>query len=165
MRPLQIIHLVVATVLLLTVGAFALLVLVGKIEVRFSPKMPDQPHLAADPPPGGVVNPAAVKARLVVVRGLKPGVEFQLCDGRNFIGRADQKPVEVDIEDQEPADRVWSSRQHALITWENGSLVIEDLSSANGTYVNRDRVPPGQKRELKANDIVQIGTVQLQVRF
>ncbi|MCI0443602.1 FHA domain-containing protein [bacterium] len=92
-------------------------------------------------------------------------IEFQICEGRNFIGRADQKPVEVDIEDQEPPDRIWSSRQHALITCEKGTLVIEDLSSANGTYVNRDRVPPGQKRELKANDIVQIGTVQLQVRF
>jgi pSer/pThr/pTyr-binding forkhead associated (FHA) protein len=100
-----------------------------------------------------------------VVRGLKPGVEFQLFDGRNFIGRADQQPVEVDIEDQEPPDRIWSSRQHALITCKGGSLVIEDLNSANGTYVNRNRVPPGQKLELKANDIVQIGTVQLQLRL
>src|SRR5262249_26018325 len=111
MRPLQIIHLVVTAVLLLTLGAFAMLVLVGKVEVRFSPKVPDQPRVVADAAPGGVVNPAAAKARLVVVRGLKPGVEFQLCDGRNFIGRADQKPVEVDIEDQEPPDRIWSSRQ------------------------------------------------------
>jgi hypothetical protein len=165
MRPLQIIHFVVTAFLLLALGAFALLVLVGKVEVRFSPNGPDNPRVPADAALGGPVNPAAAKARLVVVRGLKPGVEFQICEGHNFIGRADQKPVEVDIEDQEPPDRIWSSRQHALITCEKCSLVIEDLSSANGTYVNRDRVPPGQKRELKANDIIQIGTVQLQVRF
>jgi pSer/pThr/pTyr-binding forkhead associated (FHA) protein len=70
-----------------------------------------------------------------------------------------------DIEDQEPPDRIWSSRQHALITCENASLRIEDLNSANGTYVNRNRVLPGQQLELKANDVIQIGTVQLQVRY
>jgi len=29
----------------------------------------------------------------------------------NFIGRADEKPVDIDLEDQEPPDRVWCSRQ------------------------------------------------------
>ena len=165
MRPLQIVHLTLTAVLLLAVVTFGLLVFVGRIDVRFSSTVRASARVAGDPPPVGQANPAGAKARLVVVRGLKPGVEFQLCEGHNFIGRADQKPVEVDIEDQEPPDRVWCSRQHALITCENGGIVIEDLSSANGTYVNRDRVAPGQKRELKVNDIVQIGTVQLQVRF
>lgn len=162
MRPLQIVHVVFTACLVLSIIAFGLLVFVGKVEVRFPPKASDN---AANPAPNGPLNPGGAKARLVVVRGLKPGVEFQLFDGRNFIGRADQKPVEVDIEDQEPPDRIWSSRQHALITCEKGSLIIEDLSSANGTYVNRNRVPPGQKLDLKANDVIQIGTVQLQVRF
>jgi predicted component of type VI protein secretion system len=44
-----------------------------------------------------------------------------------------------------------------------GSLVIEDLNSSNGTYVNRSRVPPGKQQGLKANDIIQIGEVQLKV--
>ena len=97
------------------------------------------------------------------IRGLKPGVVFQLFDGPNFIGRADQKPVDVDIEDQEPPERIWSSRQHALIRFEGGILVIEDLNSSNGTFINRTRLYPGQKRVLNANDIIQIGTVQMKV--
>ncbi len=47
MRLLQIIHLVVTAFLLLAMGAFALLVLVGKVEVRF---LPNRPITLAWPP-------------------------------------------------------------------------------------------------------------------
>jgi pSer/pThr/pTyr-binding forkhead associated (FHA) protein len=72
--------------------------------------------------------------------------------------------VDIDLEDQEPPERVWCSRQHALISLEEGVLMIEDLNSANGTYVNRARIYPGQKRQLSANDVIQIGTVQMKVK-
>ena len=97
------------------------------------------------------------------VRGAKSGMEYPIFEGQNVIGRADEKPVEIDIEFQESPDRIWSNRQHALITCENGFLVIEDLNSSNGTYVNRNRVPPGKKQEVKANDTIQIGEVQFKV--
>jgi pSer/pThr/pTyr-binding forkhead associated (FHA) protein len=90
-------------------------------------------------------------------------VEYPLYEGHNFIGRADEKPVDIDLEDQEPPDRIWSSRQHALITFEEGGMVIEDLNSSNGTFVNRNRIYPGQKTPLKPNDVIQIGTVQMKV--
>jgi len=51
----------------------------------------------------------------------------------------------------------------SYIRSEDGQLAIEDLNSANGTYVNRGRIFPGQKQSLKVNDIVQIGNVQLKV--
>ena len=91
---------------------------------------------------------AAPRPKLRVVRGLKVNVEYAIYEGQNLIGRHDDRPVDIDIEDQEPADRVWSSRQHAVITCENGKLVIEDLNSLNGTFVNRQRVHPGRKRSL-----------------
>jgi len=127
---------------------------------------------AAAPPapaPAGT-DAAAVKLpegsqpKLVVQRGMKLNVEYPIYEGHNFIGRADEKPVDVDLDDQEPPDRVWSSRQHALISFENGELTVEDLNSANGTFVNRTRVYPGQKRPLAPNDVVQVGTVQLKVK-
>jgi pSer/pThr/pTyr-binding forkhead associated (FHA) protein len=90
-------------------------------------------------------------------------VEYPLFEGLNFIGRADEKPVDIDLEEQEPPDRIWCSRQHACISFESSQLVIEDLNSANGTYVNRTRVYPGQKRPLSVNDVIQIGNVQLKV--
>jgi hypothetical protein len=107
--------------------------------------------------------PAEAQPRLLVLRGQKRNVEYPLYEGLNFIGRADEKPVDIDLEEQEPPDRIWCSRQHACISFEGDQLAIEDLNSANGTYVNRTRVYPGQKRALHVNDIIQIGNVQLKV--
>jgi pSer/pThr/pTyr-binding forkhead associated (FHA) protein len=107
--------------------------------------------------------PAGAEPRLVVLRGQKRNVEYPIYEGLNFVGRADEKPVDIDLEDQEPPDRVWCSRQHACISFEGNVLAIEDLNSSNGTYVNRTRVYPGAKRPLNPNDIIQIGNVQLKV--
>ena len=109
------------------------------------------------------VLPTGGKPRLLVLRGQKINIEYPIYSGDNFIGRADEKPVDIDLEDQEPPDRIWSSRQHALIHCEEGILVIEDLNSSNGTFINRTRLYPGQKRVLNVNDVIQIGTVQMKV--
>lgn len=119
------------------------------------------PSQLAEPTTGGM--PAGAQPRLLVLRGQKRNVEYPLYEGLNFIGRADEKPVDIDLEEQEPPDRIWCSRQHACIAFENDQLLIEDLNSANGTYVNRTRVYPGQKRPLAVNDVVQIGNVQMKV--
>src|SRR5262249_34329791 len=101
--------------------------------------------------------------RLLVLRGQRRKVEYPIHEGLNFIGRSGEKPVDIDLEDQEPPDRIWCSRQHALLSFEEGTLVLEDLNSANGTYLNRNRIYPGQRQLLKANDVIQIGNVQLKV--
>jgi hypothetical protein len=107
---------------------------------------------------GPVVNP-----KLVVVRGQKMDMEYPLYPGKNYIGRTDDKPVDVDLEDQEAPDRIWSSRQHAVITFEEGALSIEDLNSLNGTFVNRTRVHPGQQKSIGENDVIQVGTVHMKL--
>ncbi|MGE3808037.1 MAG: FHA domain-containing protein [Gemmataceae bacterium] len=112
----------------------------------------------------GEALPAGAQPKLVVIRGLKINTEYPVYEGHNFIGRADEKPVDIDLEDQEPPDRIWSSRQHAFISYEGGKLCIEDLNSSNGTFVNRARIYPGQKCPLNVNDVVQIGTVQMKVK-
>ncbi len=117
----------------------------------------------APAPPVGAVLPAGAQPRLLVLRGQKRNVEYPIYEGLNFIGRADEKPVDIDLEDQEPPDRIWCSRQHACLSFENNEMFLEDLNSANGTYVNRTRIYPGQKRQLAPNDIIQIGNVQLKV--
>jgi pSer/pThr/pTyr-binding forkhead associated (FHA) protein len=119
---------------------------------------------AAAPAPAGEKLAPDAAPKLVVQRGLKVGIEYPIYEGNNFVGRADEKPVDIDLDDQEPPDRVWSSRQHCLITFENGELNVEDLNSANGTFVNRTRVYPGQKRPLAVGDVVQVGTVQLKLK-
>jgi hypothetical protein len=135
-----------------------------------APMPPPEPIAAPAPapPPAAAAPAAAIPAGaapvLSVIRGLRLGIEFPVYEGQNFIGRADDQPVDIDLEDQEPPERIWCSRQHALITFENGALMLEDLNSSNGTFLNRQRVYPGQPQNLKANDVIQIGTVQLKVK-
>lgn len=124
-----------------------------------APAVPTLPEVAMPD-----TAPFTTQPRLVVLRGQRLEVEYLIWEGTNFLGRADDKPVDIDLEDQEPPDRIWSSRQHAVIRCEQGLLTIEDLNSSNGTFVNRSRLYPGQNRALRAGDIIQIGTVQLQVR-
>lgn len=119
---------------------------------------------AAAPAAAGAPLPAGSAPKLVVIRGQKINAEYPIYEGLNFIGRADEKPVDIDLEDQEPPDRIWSSRQHAFITFENGTLTVEDLNSSNGTFVNRARIYPGQKCPLNVGDVVQIGTVQMKLK-
>jgi len=108
--------------------------------------------------------PAGAAPKLVCERGLKPGIEYPIYEGPNFIGRSDEQPVDIDLDDQEKPESIWSSRQHACIYFENGLVCVEDLKSANGTYVNRVKVNPGDKMPVKVGDIVQIGAVHLKLQ-
>ena len=121
------------------------------------------PLQTAEVPPAKL--PPGSQPKLVVIRGLKLNVEYPVYEGQNYIGRSDENPVDIDLDDQEPQERSWVSRQHAVITFANDELIIEDLNSANGTFVNRTRLTPNQKCTLKSGDYVQTGTVMFQVRF
>jgi pSer/pThr/pTyr-binding forkhead associated (FHA) protein len=104
-----------------------------------------------------------VKPRLEVVRGEKLGAAFPVLEGRNIVGRMVNSPVDIDLTGQEPPERVWTSRQHACVIFDGKAVILEDMNSLNGTFVNRQRVFPGQQRVLQPNDVVQIGTVQLRM--
>ena len=128
---------------------------------------PVAPAAAAKPAAAGNTPiPPGASPKLVVQRGLKIGEEYAIFAGENYVGRADEKPVDIDLTFQEPEERVWCSRQHALMVYDDttGSLTIEDLNSSNGTFVNRERVYPGQPRQLFVGNTIQIGTVHMRVK-
>lgn len=123
---------------------------------------PDAP--AADgAAPTDPTPPPAARPRLVVLRGRRAGEEYPLFDGRNVVGRFADEPVDIDLTRQEADGQVWSSRRHAAVTVADGLVLVEDLHSLNGTWVNGGRVYRGQPRPLKPGDVVQIGTVQLRL--
>lgn len=124
--------------------------------------------VVADPTPipNGIDSPtgiATVRLKLVVLRGQKVAAEYPIYEGRNTIGRFVDKPVDIDLVTQEPVEQVWCSRLHAAITYDRGVALVEDLNSLNGTWVNGARIHPGQHRQLKANDVIQVGTVQMKL--
>jgi hypothetical protein len=88
-----------------------------------------------------------VVPRLVVesVPGLRRGMTYDISDGAT-LGRGD---VEIQLEDP------FASSRHAHLIRQGAMLVIEDLGSTNGTYLN-DELLRGP-RPLHAGDRVRIG--------
>lgn len=57
------------------------------------------------------------------------------------------------------------SRFHALIRRENNDLLLEDLGSSNGTYVNGKRVVPRYPHELHSGDLIVLGKLSIELYF
>jgi hypothetical protein len=85
--------------------------------------------------------------RLLVERaaGHQSGVAYDLMDGA-ILGRGD---VEIKLEDP------FASSRHARISREGHVLVIEDLGSTNGTYLNEE--PLSGPQPLYDGDRIRIG--------
>jgi hypothetical protein len=86
--------------------------------------------------------------RLVVERapGHVPGMEYEVGDGA-VMGRGDQ--AEIRLEDP------FASSRHARLTRQGSMIVIEDIGSTNGTYLNEELLSGPQP--LHAGDRVRIG--------
>jgi pSer/pThr/pTyr-binding forkhead associated (FHA) protein len=57
------------------------------------------------------------------------------------------------------------SRRHARILLEGDKLTLEDVGSVNGTFLNGHRIVPYQAVPLESGDVIQMGTLVLQVYF
>jgi pSer/pThr/pTyr-binding forkhead associated (FHA) protein len=53
------------------------------------------------------------------------------------------------------------SRRHAQIRYADGIYVLEDLGSTNGTWLNRQRLTPGQIYPLHNDDLLWLGPLKL----
>jgi ABC-type multidrug transport system ATPase subunit len=71
------------------------------------------------------------------------------------IGRGDECEVRL--------DGLLISNQHARISQSGGMIVIEDLNSTNGTYINGQRITG--RRQLPEEDVVQIGPFLIRVNL
>lgn len=57
------------------------------------------------------------------------------------------------------------SRKHAVITFHNGALYIEDLGSTNGTRINGFQLTANRKYRLRDGDEVEFARLRASVRF
>lgn len=57
------------------------------------------------------------------------------------------------------------SRRHAKISQRRNSVIIEDLNSVNGTYVNAERLTPYLPEVLNNSDLLQMGMVTMEVQI
>ena len=99
-------------------------------------------------PTGAGAADGAVDPRLVVERapGHVAGMEYEVGEGA-VLGRGDQAEIRLD----DP----FASSRHARLVRQGGTVVLEDLGSTNGTYLNEELLSGPQP--LHAGDRVRIG--------
>jgi hypothetical protein len=57
------------------------------------------------------------------------------------------------------------SRLHARLTRMNAIIMLEDLATTNGTFVNGERISPGKPCVICHEDEIRLGNLKLQVLF
>lgn len=91
-------------------------------------------------------RPGAREACLVVIYGLELGRKFNLNRPQITIGRSSKSDVQVD---QEAV-----SRNHCKIINTGNSVMLRDMNSTNGTYVNDVMI---EEHVLRDGDYIKIG--------
>jgi pSer/pThr/pTyr-binding forkhead associated (FHA) protein/type II secretory pathway predicted ATPase ExeA len=86
------------------------------------------------------------KSKLIVTLNGKTQQYIELVNSRALIGRSDLSDVTIDSN--------FVSRQHALLVQDKGAVIIVDLNSRNGTFVNSRRV---NAKVLQDSDIIMVG--------
>ncbi len=85
---------------------------------------------------------------LIIQNGPQAGQQYNLSPGAYLIGRATDSHIHID-------ERT-VSKQHAQLTVQGQQLILDDLGSSNGTFVNGQRIR--QPTVLHSGDLVQVGT-------
>ncbi len=83
------------------------------------------------------------------------------------IGRRDpitEKVPEVDL-DRYAGYRMGVSRRHAVINLTGDQLMLMDMGSSNGTFVNGKRLRARQPEPILDNDLVRFGQIIVTVKF
>ncbi len=112
---------------------------------------PEGPLVDAKPHP----QPMFKLVGWLVTFDLDPmGKDFRLEQGRHIIGRGPRCDIKFNVPGV--------SEEHAVLLCRNGKFIIEDMLSANGTFVNGEMIE--DKVYLNENDIIRIATVDLKLK-
>lgn len=96
--------------------------------------------------------------RLELISGPQEGLVIALKKGEQVIGRS-RRNAEIALDDTSV------SRRHVQIAVEGSRVLLHDLGSRNGTFMNGERLESEGERELKHLDIVKIGIYIFGVAF
>lgn len=116
---------------------------------RRKPKSP-QPSLATQENDMGNLTRVLPVGMLIAKTGVHRGLVFPIDPAGLKIGRDKGKNTVV-------IDSDVISREHVWIGLENGKVVIKDLSSRNGTYINSLEDARVQTAVLKDGDMIYLG--------
>lgn len=104
----------------------------------------------------------------VVYFVLPNGIEFPVDVTKDTtVGRMpseDDPHVSIDLEQFDGHD-LGVSRQHAMLKRINDNLILVDLGSSNGTFVNGHKADAGERYNIMDGDTLTFGRLTLEVRF
>jgi len=107
------------------------------------------------PRPAKVAKKSKVKGtRLVVVEGPLAGTEVPLEGAQITLGRAPDSTIVIDDD--------YASSRHARVYESEGSWVVEDLGSTNGTWIDRTRITTPTVLQMGAPLRIGRSTLQIQ---
>lgn len=80
--------------------------------------------------------------------------EFPIAEEKTILGRRQDCQLRIPTKD--------ISRQHCVLQMQDKALVVKDLGSSNGTFINGKRIA---EAELKAGDRLRVGPVTFVVQI
>jgi predicted Zn finger-like uncharacterized protein len=107
---------------------------------------------AADPAREALAIPADRRFALAITDGADAATVFRIEKPRVVIGRSD---ADITLNDAE------TSREHAAIEIRNSTVVLEDLGSTNGTFVNGERLVGPVELQNQQEFVVGMTTLML----
>ena len=123
------------------------------LELRPAGPAPSPRRAAPTPTPSSKGKKRSFR-KAAVIEGSQKGKSFDLGD-EVIVGRADKCHLVLN-------DDTYVSQMHARFFSRDGAIMIEDLGSTNGTYLNRRRIT--SPTELQRGDRVKIGKTVLEMR-
>lgn len=123
-----------------------------------------------DPKKSGIIagfGSASFQGRtsiVLYVKGGKQPVVFRPEQDFVIGRRTATSTVDLDLGQYEQ-DTKTVSRQHAVIRLEDDQMMLYDLGSRNGTFVNEKLVSPDVPNVLHDGDVIRVGQVVLHIYF
>lgn len=129
------------------------------------PPEPVQPGATADQPRNWRTNPRPPKpprgrrgrpARLVILEPRdRRGTAFAIGEQPISVGRDPGNTIVI-------TDDTYISGHHATVMLSGGDVVVDDVASKNGTYLNGTRIT--QRRSVHTGDRIQVGATVLEAQ-
>lgn len=96
-----------------------------------------------------------MQVKLRVMTGSHEGTEIPITGEKFLIGRSESCQL------RPKSDSI--SRKHCILVIRDGRVLIQDLKSRNGTYVNEKRLPSDRAKILSAGDALKVGKLLFEV--
>jgi len=96
-----------------------------------------------------------MQVKLKVMTGSHAGLEVAVSGDKFIIGRGESCNLRPKSESV--------SRKHCILVMRDNRLLVQDLASRNGTFVNEKRLPTDKAKVLQSGDKLRVGKLEFDV--